>query len=232
MPADAVQQGTICASSKLLVEWVDARCSSDQPGRRALLRLRDVLGDPVGANPGLRAFGHGAGGRRQGGDTPTATRRLGPLTGDRNRVGRRLVKLLLCVCGVSALDLSQGRRLHQRDGVPVCLNESRCRAWHHHGAAARLAVHPRRVRRRSADDRAARPPVSPVSDPSAGRRGARAGRQGPRRLDGGTRRDGHERPSERLCMAATAIPRGVHRDRELLRDGLGRDLARHRRSAC
>ena len=33
---------------------------------------------------------------------------------------------------------------------------------------------------------------------------------------------------QRLCMAATAIPRGVHRDRELLRDGLGRDLARHR----
>src|SRR5881296_3352689 len=43
------------------------------------------------------------------------------------------------------LALSQGRRLHRRDGVRVRLHQPRDRARDHHGPAPRLAVHPRRV---------------------------------------------------------------------------------------
>jgi MFS family permease len=61
--AGAARHKAICASSKPPVRFGDARCGSDQPGRRALLRLRDVLGDPVGTDPGIRAFRRRAGRR-------------------------------------------------------------------------------------------------------------------------------------------------------------------------
>src|SRR5207244_1414237 len=44
--------------------------------RRPLVRVRDVLGDPLGADPGLRSLGGRAGSRRKGRDAAAVTGRL------------------------------------------------------------------------------------------------------------------------------------------------------------
>ena len=49
--------------------------------------------------------------------------------------------------------------------------------------------------------------------PPARRRGARAGRPRPARLDGGPRGDGHVRRRRRLGLEQAALAGGVHRDR-------------------
>ena len=89
--------------------------------------------------------------------------------------------------------VSQGRRLHRRDGVPVRLHQPRRRARDHPRGPDRLAVHRRRVRRRPDHDRADGAAVPALPEADDGRRGATAGRPRRARAHGGTRRDGHER---------------------------------------
>ena len=95
--------------------------------------------------------------------------------------------------------------------------------------AAGLAVRARRVCRRTADDRPARDPVSPLPEAATGRGGACRGRQGAARLDGGPRRDGHVRQRRRELVAAPPHAGRLHGDGRLLRDGLGRGLSRRLR---
>src|SRR5438105_11349058 len=86
-----------------------------------------------------------------------------------------------------ALALPPWRGLHRRDGLRVRVGEPRDRARHPDGARPRLAVHARRVRRRTADDRPGRPRVPTLPPARARRGGARAGRAGHARPHGGPR---------------------------------------------
>src|SRR5436305_10264747 len=124
---------------------------------------------------------------------------------------------------------SQGCELHRGDGLRVRLDEPGGRVRDHHGPDPRLAVHGRRVRRRPADDRPAGASVSPAAEPAAGGGSPPAGPTGAARPDGRARGDGHVRSGAGLALAAIALPARVHRHRELLRDGLGVGLDRHRR---
>src|SRR6266540_4961490 len=211
---------------------------SRRPGRReagagshrvrALARVRDVLGDPLGADPRLRPVRGGAGGRLQGRDEPAAARRLAPLAGDRLRAWRGVLVVLLRRGRLGPLDLPQGRQLHRRDGLPVRLHQPGDRAGHHHGGASRLAVHRGRVRRRAADDRLPRPAVQGHAAPQPGRAGPPPGRPGHRRAHGGPRRHGHGRHHSRIHLVTAPLAVGVHRHQPVLRDGLGVDLGRYR----
>ena len=127
-----------------LLECGDARCSSDQPRRRALLRLRDVLGDPVGTDPRASRF-------------RPRCRRSCPRArcADCCPTTRRARSVIASGLGAASSSAAPTRRWRSRgrcsaraptsprDGVRVRLDEPRHRARHHPGAAAGLAVHAR-----------------------------------------------------------------------------------------
>src|SRR6266511_6114219 len=91
--------------------------------RRAQLRLRHVLGDPLGVDPRLRAVGGGAGGGVEERDAAADARRFAALVVPRDRPRRRLVVVLVRRRRAGALFVPQGRRLHRGDGIRVCLHE-------------------------------------------------------------------------------------------------------------
>ncbi len=182
----------------------------------------------MGADPRLRPVRGGAGGGLQERDEPAAARRLAALALPGRRARRRVLVVLVRGGGAGALDLPQGRRLHRGDGLPVRLHQPGDRARHHPRGAGRLAVHRGRVRRRAADDRAARAGVPRHAAAPAGHRGPPPGRARRRRAHGGPRRHGHGR-RRWLALVAAALRRGLHRHQPLLRDGLGLGLGRRRR---
>ena len=137
--------------------------------------VRDVLGDPLGADPRLRALGGGAGGGLEEGDAPAAAGRLAEVAGPRDRPRRGLVVVLLRGGRARALALPPRRRLHGGDRLRDRLDQPRLRARDRDRAAARLGVRRRRVRRRAADDhpRRRRLPALPAAASSSTRRASR-----------------------------------------------------------
>ena len=205
------------------------RCRSPVRARRcAQLRLRHVLGNPLGADPRLRDLGSRAGGRLQGGDAAPAPRRLAALARDRLRARRRHILVLLRGRRDGSFRLSQGRRFHGGDGVRVRGHQPRDRARDRDGRPARLAVHARRVRRRAAHDRHPRASSSAASSPagSSPRRRSRPTVACSARWRA-TRR--WTCPSRGHDLGAPALAQGLHRRRQLLRHGLGGDLEGHLR---
>ena len=187
----------------------------------------------VGADPRVRAVRRGAGRRAPLDDRPAARRRPAPDAGDRDRARGRLVVVLLRRGGAGPVAVPQGRELHRRDGVRDRLHQPGHRARHHPGAADGLAVHPGRVHRRPAHDRAAGGAVPAVPAPAGC--SARRGRQADQGLAGSM--EGHaamdmsvKRRGQHL--AAAAVPAGLHLGLAHLRDGVGRGHPRHRRSGC
>ena len=102
------------------------------------------------------------------------------------------------------------------------------RAGRHPGPAARLAVHPGRVRRRPDHDRVAGGRLPDLRPRAPDRRGARAGRQGTGRVDGGPRCDGHVHPVRGRLLGPAREQGRLHRGQPHLRDGVGGGAARHR----
>jgi hypothetical protein len=100
----------------------DAREHRRRARAGALVRLRHVLGDSLGADPRVRALGRRADARLEGGNAAPASGRLAALAQSRLRPRRRLLLLLLRRRRASAIALPQGRRLHRRDGVRVRLD--------------------------------------------------------------------------------------------------------------
>src|SRR5438105_2117185 len=127
-----------------------------------------------------------------------------------------------------ALHCSEGCELHRGDGVPVRLHEPGHRARHHHVDPARLAIHGRRIRRRTAHDRDSRRALPHLPHASARRRRTQPGRARPQGLDGRPRPNGHV-GHRRETVGADLLGARVHRDLALLPDGLGVDLEGRRR---
>jgi hypothetical protein len=68
-----------------------------------------------------------------------------------------------------------------------------------------------------------------IVDPTAAdQQSSRADRQGPCRLDGGPRRDGHVHRDRGLVLDQAELAAGVHRSGARVRHGMGRDPARPR----
>ena len=141
--ADATRRSTSswqrCAGSRRRVEC-RSRSTPARALAGALVRVRDDLGDAVGAHPRLRPLGGRAGGRLEARDAPPAPGRLPTDAAGRERPRRSVLELLLRLGRARALAVSQGSGLHRGDGVRDRLDQPRDRARDHHGAAARLAV--------------------------------------------------------------------------------------------
>src|SRR6202040_1522646 len=75
--------------------------------------LRHGLGDPVGADPGLRPVGRGAGGRLACRDEPAPARRRRALDRPRHPARRRVLLLLLRRGGAGARDICQRRPFYR-----------------------------------------------------------------------------------------------------------------------
>lgn len=106
----------------------------------------DDLGNPVGADPGLRAVGGGSSRGAPLHDRHAARRRSAAHPGNRHRPGRGLVVVLVCRGGFGSVTIPQRGQLHCRYGVRDRFHQPRGGVGHHPGPADGLAVHRRRVR--------------------------------------------------------------------------------------
>ena len=184
VPARSLLPG---AALKEEPDEVAARCRSCPGDQRV-----DDLGDPVGTDPGLRPVRRRAGGGTPRHHHPAAGRQPAPDAGDRDRVRRGLLLVLLRRRGPGQVAVPPGRQLHRGDGLRDRLHQPGRRARHHPGPADGLAVHPGRVHRRPDHDHLAGAAVPPVPARAAAGRRPHPGRQGAGRLDGGPCGDGHD----------------------------------------
>ena len=180
---------------------VAARCRSCPGDQRV-----DDLGDLVGTDPGLRPVRRGAGRGAPRHHHPAAGRRPAPDAGDRDRVRRRLLLVLLRRRGPGPVAVPPGRQLHRGDGVRDRLHQPGRRARHHPGPADGLAVHPGRVHRRPDHDHLAGAAVPAVPAPAAAGGRQDPGGQGAGRVDGGPRGDGHDHPGPRAACGSGSGP--------------------------
>ena len=193
--------------------------------------IDDVAGHLV-THPRVHVVGGDRGAGPQVDDCPPAAGRPSAQPGDRLRARGGLVVVLVCRRRPCALSVPQGCRLHRGDGFPIRQHQPGDRARAHPRVVDGLAVHPGRVRRRTADDPdpGAAVPSLPERPPSRG--GTRPSRARHRRIDGRPRRDGHECRRRRAFLAAAAQPGRPDVGQPQLRHGMGRDAARPRRSGC
>uniref|UniRef100_E6PPG7 Uncharacterized protein n=1 Tax=mine drainage metagenome TaxID=410659 RepID=E6PPG7_9ZZZZ len=142
-----------------------------QCGADDLYRALDWLheGDSLGPDSGLSGVGSGGCAGLQGRVAEAPAGREPTLNRACFAVGRGLLVLLLCSGGDCPINLSQWRRFHCDDGVPVRFHQSGDRTGSVTGSPDGLEFRRCRVHRGSANDRTAGFDVSPAVASAHGR---------------------------------------------------------------